>query len=211
MNKCVIVANGSHKNLKEFMSYFNEADMIIGVDGGLNVLDELGVKPTLLLGDFDSTHLSLLDEYRDKDIPCITFPKRKDATDSELAIDYAIEQNPRELYLFGMTGKRLDHGLTNIHMLKRIPKHIRACIIDAYNEIYYCNQNFNLNGYKGQNLSIIPISDEVTGITTEGLDYPLINETLYFKESRGVSNVIMSDKVHISVVSGEFFIIISKD
>jgi len=211
MNKCAIVANGSHENLEEFLFYFQECDIIIGVDGGLNALSKIGIEPTVILGDFDSVHGQVLESYQNKGIPSISFPKRKDATDSELAIDYAIEQNLSTLYLFGMTGKRLDHGLTNIHMLRKIPKSIKACILDAHNEIYYGNQNFELEGYIGKNLSIIPMTDEVKGLNTKGLDYPLKNETLYYNQSRGVSNVIVQEKVQISATSGEFFIIISKD
>lgn len=211
MNKIAIVANGSHENLQAFLPYFKACDMVIGVDGGLNALNNLGVDPTIILGDYDSVESSLLESYKAKDIPCVAFPTRKDATDSELAIDYAIKQDPQVLYLFGMTGKRLDHGLTNIHMLKKIPQDIKACMLDAYNEIYYCKQNFEIEGYKGRNLSIIPIAQQVSGIWTKGLDYPLKDEVLNFEESRGVSNVIVDEKVVITTTSGDFFVIISKD
>lgn len=83
--------------------------------------------------------------------------------------------------------------------------------MDAYNEIYYSSKDFMLEGYKGKNLSIIPITPVVENITTLGLDYPLNHENLYFENSRGVSNVIVSDRVQITRTSGEFFVIISKD
>jgi len=211
MNKCVIVANGDLSALDLLKAHCLEADMIIGVDGGIRGLNEIGVEPTLMIGDFDSAHKDLLEEYTLKGVPLKSFPSRKDSTDSELAIDYAIGLGPKELLLFGMTGKRLDHGLTNIHMLKRVPQDIKACIIDAYNEIYYSNKNFELKGYTGRNLSIIPISSELEGIETQGLEYPLVDETLYYHGSRGVSNVILDDYIRITVKKGDYFIIISKD
>jgi thiamine pyrophosphokinase len=211
MSKCVIVANGSRQGIKSLRGYIDSSDIIIAVDGGLEALNRLNITPTVIIGDYDSVSQELLDDYKKKDIPFLTFPKRKDATDSEIAIDYAIDQKPSELYLLGMTGKRMDHGLANIHMLKRVPEHIKACIIDAYNEIFYSSKNFTLKGYKGKHLSIIPITSVLESISTTGLDYPLNHENLYFKDSRGVSNVIISDEVEITMKSGEFFVIISKD
>jgi thiamine pyrophosphokinase len=211
MNRCVVVANGSHQGMESLRGIITSSHAIIAVDGGLEALKSLNIMPTLIIGDYDSVSKDLLDEYKEKDIPCMTFPKRKDATDSELAIDYAIEQGPSELYLLGMTGKRMDHGMANIHMLKRVPEHIKASIIDAYNEIFYSRKDFTLKGYKGKNLSIIPISPVVENISTSGLDYPLNHENLYFENSRGVSNVIVSNHVQITTTSGEYFVIISKD
>ncbi|MBN2796722.1 MAG: thiamine diphosphokinase [Clostridia bacterium] len=209
MNKCVIIGNGPIEDISIFKELLNHADYIICADGGLNHLNSVQIIPQLILGDLDSVKEEVLQQY--DFVEQKTFPKRKDATDSELALDYAIALNPKELVMLGFTGGRLDHCLTNMHMLKRVPTNIRASLVDAHNKVYYCESDFEYQGQIGENLSIIPVTEKVTGITTEGLDYPLCNETLYLDGSRGVSNVLKASYVKIETQSGSYFVILSKD
>ncbi|HYK08073.1 MAG TPA: thiamine diphosphokinase, partial [Candidatus Eisenbacteria bacterium] len=60
----------------------------------------------------------------------------------------------------------------------------------------------SLSGKKGDLLSLIPLSPEVTGITTKNLYYPLRNETLYFGLPRGISNVFTEDSAEVSFAKG---------
>lgn len=209
MNRCVIIGNGPIEDMSIYEELLKSTDYIICADGGLNHLYQLEIMPQLILGDLDSVSEKILKTY--DSVECKTFPKRKDATDSELAIDYAIALNPKELVMLGFTGGRLDHGLTNLHMLKRVPRNIIASIVDAHNKVYYCESDFEYQGQVGENLSIIPITETVKGVTTKGLDYPLKGETLYFNESRGVSNVLKDTEVKIETQSGTYFVILSKD
>lgn len=207
--KIVIVANGQIESLDHISAYFENA-FIISVDGGLNHLDKLRIKPDVLIGDFDSVKPEILRVY--EGVQKYVHPTRKDRTDLEIAIDYAIEMNPCEVILLGVTGHRIDHMITNIHLLKRFKNHgILAYVIDFYNTIFYGEGSLEISGCIGDLLSIVPLSESVTGIKTSGLEYPLVNETLYFHESRGVSNVLISEKIRIKTESGEFLVILSKD
>jgi len=209
MNKVVIIASGPIDNLNALKSELVDA-YIVSVDGGLNHLHSIGVKPHVIIGDFDSVDKNLLSTYAD--VKTYSHPTRKDRTDSEIAIDYAIDMKPKEVILMGMTGHRIDHMMTNIHLLKRFWNHdILAYVLDNNNKIYYCSGDMNLEGDIGDLLSIIPISQSIHGVKTFGLEYPLNHETLHFHESRGVSNVFYTKKVRIETDSGEFFIILSKD
>ncbi len=209
MNKIVIIASGPIESLESLKHHMDDA-FIIAVDGGLNHLDSLQVKPDVIIGDFDSVDQTIFKRY--KDVETYSHPTRKDRTDSEIAIDYAIDQEPKEVILMGMTGHRIDHMITNIHLLKRFwNRGILAYVLDKNNRIYYSNGDIELNGNIGDFLSIIPITQNVTKVKTFGLEYPLNNETLYFHESRGVSNIFSKTNVRIETGSGEFFIILSKD
>lgn len=208
----VIIGGGPITHQERYVSLLKNADLIVCADSGLHYLNEVNVKPDILLGDFDSVDPILLEKYKSMNLDCVVFPKRKDVTDSELAIDYVIEKKPDIVHLIGFTGKRLDHGLANLFMLRKFFDHgIQAIMLDYHNEIYYSRGNITLTGEMDQLLSIIPITEEVVGVQTEGLDYPLINETLYSYQSRGVSNVVKSDRIQINTASGEFFIILSRD
>jgi thiamine pyrophosphokinase len=54
------------------------------------------------------------------------------------------------------------------------------------------------------------LAGDAVGITTHGLEYPLIDETLYFGSPRGVSNVFKQDSAHIQIREGLLLCIYEK-
>ena len=212
INKCIIIASGTIGNIFDYEKIIKEADLIICADGGLRYLDKLSVNPHVILGDFDSVDSSLIEKYRNRNIKVYDYPTRKDATDSELAIDFAISNQPNEVIMLGMVGTRMDHTLINMQMLIKFDGlGIDAQIINDNNVIYFVNKKITIKGKINDQVSIVAITDEVVGITTKGLEYPLVGETISFGESRGVSNVFSSEEIEINFESGKFFLIISND
>lgn len=208
----VIVGGGPIISIDDYRQLLEKADEIVCADGGLRYLDMLDMLPSIIIGDFDSVDQSLLDKYKHQGVSLEQFPIRKDATDSELTIDYVISRKPSQVTLIGMTGARIDHGLANILMLRKFfDKDIPAVILDDHNKIYFGRGNMTIQGSVGEMLSIIPISKELHGVKTIGLDYPLNDEILYNDRSRGVSNVIKTGEVKINTVLGDFLIILSRD
>lgn len=212
VNKCVIIASGTIGNIFDYKKIIKEADLIICADGGLRYLDMLSINPHVILGDFDSVDLSLIEKYRNRNIKIYDYPTRKDATDSELAIDLAIENQPKEVIMLGVVGTRMDHTLINMQMLIKFDGlGIDARIINDNNVIYFVNKKITIKGKINDQVSIVAITDKIIGITTKGLEYPLAQETISFGESRGVSNVFSSEEIEIDFESGKFFLIIAND
>lgn len=179
---------------------------VICADGGFRHMDKLGLIPDIVIGDMDSVKADLHNEKT------IVYPVRKNFTDSEIAVNHAIDNGFLELVLVGFTGTRMDHTLTNVFLLKSISERgVKARIIDEHNIIRYAEKENMLCGKKGDIVSIIPIGGDVSGITTEGLDYPLFSETLEFGKGRGVSNVMTGDECKITINNGSALIIQSKD
>lgn len=197
--RAVIIGNGSIDNYEYIKSYLNDDDYIICADGGLKHIEKLGVAPNVAIGDFDSS------EY-DENVKNYVYPKNKDFTDGELAVNYAVENGYSPILLVAMTGTRLDHTMTNIFQLA---KNKNISLIDDHNEIYFIEDKLEFIGKKGKTLSIIPVYSDLRGITSTGLKYPLNNETLYFGEGRGNSNVVIDDLCTISVRSGKGVVIIN--
>ena len=198
--RAVIFGNGEIKNYERMSKYLCEEDFVICADGGIRHAKILNITPDVLIGDFDSSNPD------ESEVKRIEYPTRKDFTDSEICMKYALEQGYDEILFLGMSGTRADHTLTNMLLLSKCNN---AYMIDDDNEIYYIKDNFRIDGKKGKTLSIIPVKGDMCGITTEGLDYPLCDETLYFGESRGNSNVIISDICKIEIKSGEGLIFIN--
>lgn len=198
--RAVIIGSGSINDYKKLLRYINDGDFVICADGGVRHAKEMGIEPDIVIGDFDSSSPAECDAEK------IVYPARKDFTDSELCVKYAKEHGCDELLLMGMTGTRADHTLTNILMLSQCKT---GMMVDDSNEFYYLHRHIKIEGRRGKTLSIIPVRGDLTGIATAGLYYPLNDETLYFGESRGNSNVIIDDVCEIITASGEGIVIIN--
>ncbi|MBQ7986007.1 MAG: thiamine diphosphokinase, partial [Clostridia bacterium] len=108
----VIICGG---NVGEYIKdYIKPDDFVICADAGYDHAKKFGIKADVVIGDMDSTKFT--DIAEEKRI----YPKRKDFTDSELAIMYAEEKGFERVLLFGMIGTRMDHSLANIGMLSRL-------------------------------------------------------------------------------------------
>lgn len=196
----IIICGG---NAGEYIkNYIKPDDFIICADSGYDHAKRFGITPHIVIGDMDSTQFADISEEK------MLYPKRKDFTDSELAIMYALEKGFDNLLMFGMIGTRMDHTLANISMLARVKN---GTIIDENNEIYFADGKFSIDGKAGDNISIIPFKEDLFGVTTEGLDYPLENGTIRCGTSLGVSNVMTGSICRIKIEKGKALIIRSKD
>ena len=198
MSRCVIISSSPKIEISFLRDEVLSDDFIICADGGYNHAEKMGIVPDVLVGDFDSA--KNFEKVKDR----IEYPKRKDFTDGELAVSYAVDNGYEDIVLIAMTGDRFDHSIADILLLEKCKNGV---LIDDNNEIYLLKDKLSLNGKTGQTLSIIPIKDNAVGITTDGLEYPLNDETLYFGSSRGISNIMLADKCNITIKSGMALVI----
>lgn len=191
--RAVIIGNGNIKSYDFIKSRISNSDLIICADGGYNHARNMDIMPDVLIGDLDSA--SGYDDVKNR----LEYPVRKDFTDGELAVMYANEHGCDEIVLAGMTGNRLDHTIADIMLLAHCKKGV---LIDDNNEIYLLRDKLIIEGYRGQTLSIVPITGDAEGVSTSGLEYPLNAETLHFASTRGISNVMTAEKCEITIEKG---------
>ncbi len=210
--KAVLVCNGFICDYNEIKKYISSDAYIISVDGGAEHLRKMNITPNILIGDFDSANSQDLNYFIDQGIETYKFPIEKDMTDSELAIEKALEAGADEILLIGATGSRIDHSFANVLLLKKcLDIGIKACIIDDNNQIYIFNSTFSLQKQDGYKLSLIPISEKVTGVTTEGLKYKLENATMLLGTSWGISNEFLEDYITVTINEGVLLVCVSRD
>ncbi len=198
--RVIIIAGGTFSPCIEFL----KDDYIICADSGFDSASEFGIKPNLMLGDMDSVKSDI------SNIDAQLFPVRKDFTDTELALNAALDMKPQEIIILGATGSRLDHSIANVLLLKKAYEAgVSACVCDAHNKIYFYKDEFHLTDCVGKTVSLIPVTSEISGLVTKGLDYPLENETISFGETRGVSNVVTHNQAYYKSESGEGILVIS--
>ncbi|QNU65594.1 thiamine diphosphokinase [Ruminiclostridium herbifermentans] len=210
--RAVLVCNGSINDYNIIKKYITMDDFIISVDGGARHLRNMGIIPNILIGDFDSAISCDLQYFVDMGIEKNKFPEEKDMTDSELAIEKAAEIGADELLFIGAMGSRIDHSLANVFLLKKcMDIGIKACIVDEHNTIFIINSTIKIKKQEGYKLSLIPVSERVTGVTTYGLKYRLDNATMLFSTSWGVSNEFLEDEAAVTIDEGLLLVCVSRD
>ncbi|WP_058485321.1 thiamine diphosphokinase [Defluviitalea phaphyphila] len=210
--KVLIFAGGDIENYSFYKKYINQSDYIICADRGIEHTKKLGVNPSIIIGDLDSASKNTIEFYKNKNILFKTFSSKKDKTDTELALDYAINKGAKEIFIAGGIGNRLDHTLGNIHLLYySLQRNVRTKIINEYNEIILIDNEVTIYGQENDIVSLIPFSMEVKGIYTKGLYYALKGENLKSGSSLGISNVMTTSQAHISIKSGLLLVIKSKE
>jgi len=208
----VVLANGDMKELDFYKKIIKKGDYIITADGAIHYAFQMGIKPDLAIGDFDSTNENLMKVLEEKKIKVLKYPKEKDFTDTELAINYAVEKEASEIILMGAIGSRIDHSFSNIALMAKIAeKGIKCRIINENNDCYFVTDNISFEKINKRFISIIPISNEVEIEKTHGLYYPLENDILHFGTPRGVSNFSIEDNVSISLKRGVAMVILAQD
>ncbi|HEX7542956.1 MAG TPA: thiamine diphosphokinase [Patescibacteria group bacterium] len=205
MKRAVIFVNGNLSDFSRVKNIIANEDYLIAADGGVKHILKLGLTPHAVIGDFDSISMPLLKKLEKLKTELIKYPTKKDKTDFELAINFALEKKCHQIIIFGILGDRIDHLIANIFLLAKIQtenKSIKIKIIEGNNEIYVLNKEIIINGQIGDELSIIPVSAKLGGVITEGLKYQLDNETLIIGSTRGISNVLNKTSAKITIIRG---------
>ncbi len=184
------------------------ASLIIVCDGGVRHVQKLGIKPDVIIGDMDSIEPAQLASYSAQGVQIIKYPANKDFTDTELALNYALNLKPTAIYICGALGGRLDHTLANVFLLRKGQKAgIKTYLIDEYCEAFIVDKEAAFVDAKGVTVSLFAFSPQVEGLSLSGFVYPLKDAVLTMGESRGVSNIINEAHAKISVRAGNLLVI----
>lgn len=211
-SKRVVIFAGGELS-PEYFNLLDEDDFIIGADQGALFLISHGYTPDIAVGDFDSVSPEALQDIESKSKKTITCDAvNKDLTDSEMALDIAMDQQPDSILLLGVTGTRIDHSLASIQMMTRaLQRQINCYVMDTHNYITLTGSQAVINDLGYTYVSLLPLTPEVSGITLEGFQYPLTDATLKLGQSLGVSNKLVSSSGTVTIRSGLLLIIQSKD
>lgn len=205
----IIFAGGTVRPGKAVAQALESADMIIAADRGAATALQLGHVPSIVVGDFDSLEALPLHQLEARGSQIIRVAAEKDETDTELAVQTAIECGATTITILGaLGGSRFDHTIANVMLLAGFESPALR-IVDGPSTCWLLRGSGSsaINGHSGDLLSLIPLTAEASGICSTNLYYPLRNETLRFGKPRGVSNVLTSDYAEVSLQSGLLLII----
>ena len=211
--KAVIVSGGKFENAEFYREILNDK-YIICADGGIYLLKKLNIKPNMFLGDFDSCNFDeikksgFLDECED----IRKFKIEKNATDTHIAVDFAIEKGFRDITLIGALGGRIDHSLANIMLLKyMLEKGAKGTVLNEKNTVFLTNESVVVPPENGRHISLIPLTEKVCGLTLKGLKYPLCDFDLEMGDSLGISNEFTAENAEIAFKNGLLLVVTSTD
>ena len=192
-------------------------DAVVAVDGGYAHLQQAGVQPDIVVGDFDS--LGYVPEGDDVRV----FPSEKDMSDMELACRAAAEAGCDTVVLYGCLGRRFDHTVANMqvmHAAARAGQRVYA-VGDGYALAMLHAQGENPAGLAFSAIPLDALQDEpyrnyvsvfalggvARGVWEHGLKYDLHGVDLSDGTSWGLSNEFTGAPAHVVVKEGSLLIV----
>jgi thiamine pyrophosphokinase len=182
-----------------------EDDLVIAADWGYENAKALGVVPSVAVGDFDSSA-----EPTDKGVEIIRLKREKDATDTQVALELALQRGADEIVIIGGLDGRLDHTAANLAMLEYLYKRNirRAYIEDGYNRARFIkNDSALLLRDKYKYFSVVAVDEKLVGVEIKGAKYPLKNAKIFRHNQFAVSNEIDGNCAFIAIKRGAAYII----
>ena len=191
------------KNLKS-----EEDSFIVCADGGYILARTHGIKPDVMIGDFD-TYTGRMPEG----VETVKYPPEKDDTDTMLAVKLCLERGYNDITIAGGLGARLDHTFANIQVLRYIMK--QGAIGTLYDDDQYAVlQGPGIKVYdsmEGRVFSAFAFTEECTGVNLKGFKYPMKNGVIKSSFPIGISNRMTGKSGIVSLDSGVLLIIFTKE
>lgn len=211
MSKAYIFLNGEfEKPLCDWPENPEATDLVIAADGGGRHATALGWPVHCLVGDFDSLTPDLLARYQQAGTELERHPTAKDEIDFELALSLARRRKYRIVEVLGSLGGRWDMSLANL-FLPRADEWDGLLVRFRHGPWNILTlpgpASLSLGGRPGDLLSLLPLGQDVRGVTLRGCRFPLAEETLKAGLSRGLSNSFDQDEISLSFASGTLMIL----
>ncbi|MGG6432101.1 thiamine diphosphokinase [Anoxybacillus sp. D401a] len=206
-----IVAGGPTSFLPHLQAYDREDVYWVGVDRGVLTLLHAGIMPKRAFGDFDSIDEQELQQLQTQ-LPHIDiWPAEKDQTDTDIALEWALEQQAAKIRLFGATGGRLDHLFGNVQLLFK-GKDGQIELIDRQNVVTLHRSGEHIVEKRDEYtyISFIPLTP-IRALTLRGFKYPLDAYDVPLGSTLCVSNELIHYFGTFSFTEGILMMIRSKD
>tara|TARA_B100001027_G_scaffold72136_1_gene49262 strand:+ start:603 stop:1217 length:615 start_codon:yes stop_codon:yes gene_type:complete len=190
-NYTVLIANGEFPNNEYCNNILSNNPEIICVDTNQELIEKLGIKPKIILGDLDTANIN----NANNSVQIIKLDNQN-KTDLEKAFEFCLEEKINEIVVLGATGQADDHNLANILIAYQYSKRLNIELISNYFRIMFINERKTIKAKKNMRVSMISL-DTNNKISSSGLQYELKNETLD-TFTKGISNKCMENEFTIS-------------
>jgi len=201
--RAFIFTNGELPAPEAVRAWIEAGDLLIAADGGSRHTFALGLNPQVIIGDLDSLAVEAKVAAEEQETDILAYPRDKDETDLELALQYAIQQGRTSIRVIAALGGRLDQTLGNLALMTDPTwVHLDIRLEDGLEEAWFVREKAAIHGASGDTVSLLPWGGLVTGVTTTGLKWELDGETLYPHKTRGISNEMLTDTATVQLGKG---------
>lgn len=205
----IIFAGGTVREGSAVKKALAESELVIAADSGASTALALGYTPAFVVGDLNSLSPEAREELERLGSQIVQAQVEKDETDTELAIEVALQQGASRITLLGaLGGERFEHTIANILLLAGFATTPIDLVDGNTRGWLLCGPGEALiEGNSGDLLSLFPLMTAAQGVWTEHLYYPLRGETLRFGRPRGISNVLLEEQASVSLSQGLLLIV----
>jgi thiamine pyrophosphokinase len=207
--RAAIFLNGSPDSPGLIRHFAERANIVVAADGGAAYALEAGVVPDLVVGDMDSLGEDLLREVERRGSSLERHPVRKDKMDGHLAVLAAREWGATAADLLCAVGGRLDALFAVSHILLAAERiGLRSAVVSDRGRMFVIEAGSRtVQGAPRDSVSIFPLAGPATGVTLEGMEYPLENAILEPGDTIGFHNELIGREARVSVGEGALLVV----
>ena len=205
----LVVGNGEPPSKGLFDGLMRNGPLLLCADGGANTAVRYGYVPDYIVGDLDSVGEESKNRVAGGRL--IRVDADNTGTDMQKVLRQAIELWVAEAVLVGFTGRRTDHILWNLSLLKIFAEQLKLRMVDDYCDIRLIEVRIRFRAEVGQKISLCPLAGPVEEIETSGLKFALDGESLSPGIRDGISNEVVDNPVEIRVGKGDLLLVVQRE
>ena len=208
-----IFLNGSPDSKDLVQAVANRADLVVAADGGARYALEAGIIPDLVVGDMDSLGEDLARKVEKLGASLERHPVEKDKMDGHLAVMAAAERGATVADFLCAYGGELGAVFAVPHILLAAERiGLRSTVFADWGRMFVVETSSRLaTGAADDSISVFPLSGTATGVTLEGMAYPLKNARLEPGDTLGFHNELVGYEARVSVESGALLVVQETD
>lgn len=207
--RAAVFLNGAPDSRALIRAVAKRADLILAADGGARYALDAGIFPDLIVGDMDSLGEGLAREVERRGASLERFPVQKDKMDGHLAVLAARERGATEADLLCAAGGQLGAIFAVPHILLAAGRiGLRSTVVADWGRMLVVEAgSLTVEGVPHDSVSIFPLSGTATGVTLEGMAYPLEDAVLEPGDTLGFHNELTGSEARVSVREGTLLVV----
>jgi len=207
--RAAIFLNGAPDSSGLVQDISGGADVVVAADGGARYALDAGVVPDLVVGDMDSLGEDLAREVEQRGASLERHQVRKDKMDGHLAVLAARQRGATTADLLCAAGGRFGALFAVPHILLAAERiGLRSTVVADWGRMFVIEaRSLTVEGVPQDSISIFPLSGPATGVTLEGLVYPLEDARLEPGDTLGFHNELIGREARVSVKKGALLVV----
>ena len=207
--RAAILLNGAPDSERLIQAVADHADLVVAADGGARYAHAAGIIPDLIVGDMDSLGEDLAQEIEGLGAEFERHPARKDKMDGHLAVLAAKERGATAAEFVCAAGGEAGAVFALPHILLAAERQgLRSSAVADWGRMFVVEAGSRaVEGTVGDRVSVFPLAGPATGVTLEGMGYPLTNATLEPGDTLGFHNELVGGKAKVSVEGGTLLVV----